>query len=199
MGFPLVGNRLSAYHLKLSLTLLLFAALYAVVGDRRLFRILGALLLPLFIGNWVTDPAEHTFWAQATSSLTMLFLLTTTIAILANVIAATRVTIDVIFGAVAVYMLIGVIVAIFFQVLHDANPGNVISNLDAGARDVFGTILYFSFITLSSVGYGDFAPISPAARALAMATGIFGQLYIAILIGKLVGIYTAQELRNPEQ
>jgi hypothetical protein len=199
LGFPLIGDQLSAYQLKLTLSLLLFGALYAVVGDRRLFRILGALLLPLFVGNWVFDPANHTLWARATASVTMLFLLATTIAIFANVIAAKRVTTDIIFGAVAVYMLIGVIVAIFFQLLQDADPGTVVTNIDAASNETFARFLYFSFITLTSVGYGDFSPISPAARALAMASGIFGQLYIAILIGKLVGIYTAQELRDTDQ
>jgi len=52
---------------------------------------------------------------------------------------------------------------------------------------------YFSFITLTSVGYGDLTPIGAPARALAIVEGVFGQLYTAILIGKLVGMKVAQE------
>jgi len=198
IAFPLIGTVLDAYLIKVTLSLLLFGALYAVVGDRRIFRILGVLLVPLLVGNWLFDPAEHTIWAKATATITMLFLLTTTIAILASIIMARRVTADVIFGAVAVYMLVGVIVAILFQLLHDIEPGSVISNLNTVGHDTFPQFLYFSFITLTSVGYGDFAPVSPAARTLATTTGIFGQLYIAILIAKFVGIYTAQSLRETE-
>jgi hypothetical protein len=198
IAFPLIGTMLDVYLLKVTLSLLLFGALYAVVADRRIFRILGVLLVPLIVGNWLFDPTEHTAWGQATATVTMLFLLTTTVAIFARVIMARRVTADIIFGAVAIYMLIGVIVANLFLLLHNIDPGTVVTNLDAMGHDSFPQFLYFSFITLTSVGYGDFAPVSPASRTLATATGIFGQLYLAILIAKLVGIYTAQSLRDSE-
>lgn len=199
IAFPLASDFLGAYVLKVTLSLLLFGALYAVVGEKRLFRVLGALLLPLIAGNWLFDPADHTLWAQATVTITMLFLLTTTIAIFASVITARRVTTDIIFGSVAVYLLAGVIVANLFQLLNNADPGNVVTNVTAAGHAVYSEFLYFSFITLTSVGYGDLAPISPAARTLATATGIFGQLYLAILIAKLVGVYTAQTLRGEEE
>lgn len=198
LAFPLVGNILGAYVLKITLSLLLFGALYAVVADARIFRVLGALLLPLIVGNWLFDPANHTLWAQATATATMMFFATTTVAIFVSIINAKKVTTDIIFGAVAVYMLVGVIVAILFQLLHNFDPGSAITNIDSLGQDAFPDILYFSFVTLTSVGYGDFAPISPVARMLATATGIFGQLYLAILIAKLVGIYTAQSLRESE-
>jgi len=198
LAFPLVGNILGTYVMKLTLSLLLFGALYAVVAERRIFRVLGALLLPLIAGNWLFDPANYTLWAQVTFVVTMLFFATTTIAIFTSIIKAKKVTTDIIFGAVAVYMLVGVIVANLFLLLHNVDPGGAVSNIDALGNDAFSDILYFSFVTLTSVGYGDFAPNSPVARTLATATGIFGQLYLAILIAKLVGIYTAQTLRESE-
>jgi len=198
LAFPLAGGILGTYVLKITLSLLLFGALYAVVAEGRIFRILGALLVPLIAGNWLFDPADHTLWAQATSLVTILFLATTTIAIFAGIIKATKVTADIIFGAVAVYMLVGVIVAILFLLLHDIEPGSAVTNINAVGRDPFADLLYFSFMTLTSIGYGDLAPVSPEARTLAMATGVFGQLYLAVLIAKLVGIYTAQTLRESE-
>jgi len=199
IAFPLISSTLDAYLLKVTLTLLLFGALYAVVADRKIFRILGVLLLPLIVGNWLYDPAEQGLWAQTTATLTLLFLLTTTIVIFATIITATRVSTDIIFGAVAVYMLVGVIVAVLFQLLHNADPGSVVTHMDSISHDLFPQFLYFSFVTLTSVGYGDFAPASPEARTLATATGIFGQLYLAILIAKLVGVYTAQSITETRQ
>jgi hypothetical protein len=199
IAFPLVGAVLDAYLVKLTLSLLLFGALYAVVGDRRIFRVLGVLLLPLIVGNWLFDPADHIFWAQATATLTILFLLTTTIAILASIIKAPRVSTDIIFGAIAVYMLVGVIVAVLFQQMHEIEPGSVVTNVYTLGNDTFPTFLYFSFVTLTSVGYGDFSPVNPFARALATVAGIFGQLYLAILIAKLVGVYTAQTLNESKE
>ena len=77
-------------------------------------------------------------------------------------------------------------------------PGTVIPSIGeimtAQERaELFPEFTYFSFITLTSVGYGDLAPISAQARALAMVEGMFGQLYTAILIAKLVGVQVTQE------
>ncbi len=77
--------------------------------------------------------------------------------------------------------------------------GSLVTNLEITGHQAFPQFLYFSFITLTSVGYGDVAPASPAARTVATATSIFGQLYMAILIAKLVGIYTAQSITENER
>jgi len=199
LAFPLVGKILGVYVMKLTLSLLLFGALYAVVAERRIFRVLGAIVLPLIVSNWLFDPADHTVWTQATFTVTMLFLATTTIAIFASIINAKKVTTDIIFGAVAVYMLVGVIAANLFQMLHNLDPGGAVTNIEGSGHGAFSDILYFSFVTLTSVGYGDFAPASPAARVIATATGLFGQLYLAILIAKLVGVYTAQSISETER
>ncbi len=118
--------------------------------------------------------------------------------ILKHVITARRVSEDIIFGSVAVYLLLGVLWALAFELLNGVMPGMVIRTvgeiITADQRaTLFSEFTYFSFITLTSVGYGDLAPISTQARALAMVEGIFGQLYTAILVGKLVGMYVAQE------
>lgn len=199
IAFPLIGDILGAYVLKITLSLLLFGALYAVVGRGSIFRVLGLLLLPLLAGNWLFDPAEHTLWARATAAITILFLATTTIAIFVTIISARRVTTDIIFGSVAIYLLTAVIVATLFQVMNNFDPGSVATGIDVARDEIYPQFLYFSFITLTSVGYGDFSPVSPAARTIATVTGVFGQLYLAILIAKLVGVYTAQTLAESKE
>ena len=113
-------------------------------------------------------------------------------------IRSKRVSADTIFGAVAVYLLFGVIVAMLFYFLNNIAPGSVIASVGEATNlveryDQFSDILYFSFVTLTSVGYGDLTPIGPAARGLAMFEGVVGQLYLAVLIARLVGIHVAQE------
>ena len=107
-------------------------------------------------------------------------------------------TADTIFGAVAVYLLYGVAMALMFQFVNNVAPGSVISSVGEAyslteRHDQFSEFLYFSFVTLTSVGYGDLTPISAPARSLAMLEGVIGQLYLAILIARLVGIHVAQE------
>lgn len=106
-----------------------------------------------------------------------------------------------IFGSVAVYLLFGIIVALVLLFLHNQAPGSVLgslSNVDpwGDGSDNLSVLLYFSLITLTSVGYGDIVPTSPAAKSMAVFTGIFGQLYVAILVAKLVGLHTAQALED---
>lgn len=56
-----------------------------------------------------------------------------------------------------------------------------------------GTLMYYSFVTLTTLGYGDIYPVGDAARILAMLEATFGQLYLVILVARLVGLYTSQE------
>lgn len=179
--------------------LMLLASLYAMIEHKWIFRTLGILLVPMLAANWFYESGS--VLAQLSAIASMLFLLLTTLTVLVHVIQAQRVNADMIYGSVAVYLLVGIIIALCFLFLHNMDPGSVLQSLDQ--KDPFGNgsdnlavLLYFSFIALTSVGFGDLAPVSAVARSLAMFAGLFGQLYMAILIAKLVGVYTAQEMEK---
>ena len=180
-------------------TTLLMASVYAVVNHRWLFRLLLILVVPILISIWFVDPYDDSEILDLLTTLsTNAFLFSVLVAVFADVIRSKRVTADTIFGAIAVYLLFGVIVAMMFQFLNNISPGSVVASVGEAKTiveryDQFGDILYFSFVTLTSVGYGDLTPIGPAARSLAMFEGVVGQLYLAVLIARLVGIHIAQE------
>ncbi len=180
-------------------TALLLASVYAVVNHAWLFRLLLILIVPILSGNWLVDPYDDNEILDLITSLsTNAFLFSVLIAVFADVIRSNRVTADTIFGAVAVYLLFGVVMAMLFHFLNNLDPGSVIASVGEATTvieryDQFGDILYFSFVTLTSVGYGDLTPIAAPARSLAMFEGVVGQLYLAILIARLVGIHVAQE------
>ena len=179
--------------------LMLLACLYAMMDRQRVFRTLGILLVPMLAANWFYE--QGSVLAQLAAIATMLFLLVTALAVLVHVIQAQRVNANMIYGSVAVYLLVGIIVALCFLFLHIMDPGSVLQSLsqedpfDHGSHN-YAVLLYFSFIALTSVGFGDLAPVSAEARSLTMFAGLFGQLYMAILIAKLVGVYTAQEMEK---
>jgi hypothetical protein len=87
-------------------------------------------------------------------------------------------------GAVAVYLLLGLIWARLYQVVELASPGAF--RVPAGESPNSGTLAYFSFVTLATLGYGDIAPVNIVARDLAVLEAIMGQLYLVILISRLV-------------
>jgi hypothetical protein len=180
-------------------TALLMASVYAVVNHRWLFRLLLILVVPILLSNWFVDPYDDNEMLDLITTLSNNALLfSVLVAVFADVIRSKRVTADTIFGAIAVYLLFGVIVAMMFQFLNNIDPGSVVASVGEATTiveryDQFGEILYFSFVTMTSVGYGDLTPIGPAARSLAMFEGVVGQLYLAVLIARLVGIHVAQE------
>jgi hypothetical protein len=91
-------------------------------------------------------------------------------------------------GAVALYMLVGLIWADAYQLIYTIVPGSFagISAHD-GSVDR-STWVYYSFITLTTIGYGDITPVARAARSLANLEGLIGQLYPAIVLARLVSL-----------
>ena len=100
-----------------------------------------------------------------------------------------RITLNIITAAISGYLLIGLFGGQLCELIHLWIPGSY--NLDTGS-DVY-QLTYFSFTTLTSLGFGDVLPLSPPAQSLALLLGITGQLYLTILVAMLVGKYLIQE------
>jgi uncharacterized membrane protein len=96
-------------------------------------------------------------------------------------------------GAVCVYLLLGVIWSISYNVLEYMQPGSFkgLTELVSPASDL--DWIYFSFVTITTLGYGDITPLTQAARSLAVAEAIVGQFYIAVLVAGLVSAYISSK------
>lgn len=196
--YPLVQSFAGVILLRVLLTAILLSTLYTTTHSPLLFRVVLVLMIPAVLTNWVTNPIDQPGLFALASSATLIAMLIAVAAILLHIITAKDISQDIIFGSVAVYLLAGVMWAVGFQFVNDLQPGTVFDSmgsvLTAESRAaLFSEFTYFSFVTLTSVGYGDLTPSGAPARALALVEGIFGQLYTAILIGKLVGMRVAQE------
>ena len=91
-------------------------------------------------------------------------------------------------GAVAAYLLVGLAFALAYEWLELVRPGSFQAGIGP-TEGAYPTILYFSFVTLSTVGYGDVTPLSQQARALANLESLIGVLYPAVLIGRLLSMH----------
>src|SRR5215831_14349372 len=102
-------------------------------------------------------------------------------------------------GGIAGYLLIGLTWTFAYQLLIQHAPSAI--HFEPGLAESLprqpSELIYFSFITLSTVGFGDVHPVTPVARALTVAEALVGQLYIAILIASLVGM--ALQARSVEE
>ena len=99
-------------------------------------------------------------------------------------------------GAIAFYLLIAVIFAYFFLLLVTLVPDAF--NKSIALTDSFGAtrLLYFSFATITTTGYGDIAPVHPPARSLANLEAVIGQLFPATLLARIVTLEIAAERRH---
>ena len=110
--------------------------------------------------------------------------------ILRDILLSPEITIDTIRGGICVYLLIGFVWALLY---------GITASLDSNAFsqpiidiESYGRAVYFSFTTLTTLGYGDIIPISPLAKMLTNLEAIIGQLYPSVLIAILVGGYISQ-------
>ena len=95
----------------------------------------------------------------------------------------------VVIGAIGAYLLLGFIGAFLFEIIQLLYP-NSFTNVDLFAGGFYGEI-YFSFVTISTLGYGDISPLTAQGQAVAIFVAISGQLYLAILMAMLVGKFLA--------
>ena len=103
---------------------------------------------------------------------------------------------NILMGAVCIYLLLGLIWAILYAMFAILWPEASFSGLQYEENRLqFDSFLYFSFVTLTTAGYGDITPVNPLIRTLAYLEMITGQFYMAVLVAGLVGLFMRQ--RNP--
>jgi hypothetical protein len=161
--------------------------------ERKLVRLVlmpvALVTLAVDLGSWLVPVPKP--WVLATSLLSLLLFLAV---VLGQTLRSGPVTFHRLNGAVAAYLLLGVIWAHAYALVAALHPG---AFSGAGsAADGSRAFLYFSFVTLTTVGYGDVLPVHPAARSLATLEAVTGPLYLAILIARLVSVAVPPG-RNP--
>ena len=98
------------------------------------------------------------------------------------------------YAALSTYMLAGLFFGVFYWVLEQTWPGSL-GTAGEGVQSRFSLTLaiYFSFVTLATLGYGDIVPRSEVTRGLAIMEAVVGQLYLAVMIARLVSSYVSRE------
>lgn len=170
----------------------LLAASYALSERRYLFGVAIVLSAISICFTWRLQLSPtHT---AVLSAHTCIVILVTffSITILGYVLRGGKITADKIFAAICVYMLIAYAWSFAYALLAEMEPGAFTSPTPIAAGDYIAQVMqmrYFSFMTLTTVGYGDIVPHSPAARTMAGLEAVMGQLYLVALVGRLVGLH----------
>ena len=105
-----------------------------------------------------------------------------------------KIDVNKIVGSVTIYLLIGIIWALLYALVEEFFTGSFSGADLANDGNQFWDLIYFSFVTLATLGYGDILPVNTYARTLAYMEAIAGQFYIAILVASLVGAHLSERL-----
>lgn len=161
----------------------------------------GVVIVSLALGSVLM----HHGWVPVQIVTQMLFLSYVLAVVVRSVFTAKRVTGDILCGSVCVYLLVGVLAGLAFVLIEFLAPGSfLIPDQGAGHHAETGELMqnpgwlvYFSFITLTTVGYGDVLPDSPVARSAAVMVAVIGQILLMVMIARLVAINVAQAAAPP--
>lgn len=180
----------------------ILASIYAISRRRWSFLVGLSLAVPA-LG---TDIALYFYrggkLALASCLLDLIFLIFVTGVIIGYVVRQERVGMDKILGAISAYLLLGLVWALIYGALELSYPGSfrLVQGLGAGTEVAHSVphwadldnFIYYSLVTLSTLGYGDIVAVTRAARSWSAVEAIVGQLYMAILLARLIGLQIVQ-------
>jgi len=168
-----------------------------VVGRRRWALIVAmVLMLPAVAGKWLHHFRPDLVPPEAFLFAELLFIIFVVLRFLWFILRAPRVNTEVLCAGVSVYLLLGLMWTVAYLMVARMSPtAFAFSTGPAASQTMTGfNAYYFSFVTLSTVGYGDITPVSSGARALAVIESTTGTLYVAVLVARLVALYSSENL-----
>ncbi|MCP4184413.1 MAG: two pore domain potassium channel family protein [Hyphomicrobiales bacterium] len=123
------------------------------------------------------------------------FVLVIIVVMLKDIFSSNEVDLLLIVGSIVLYLLIGLLWGFIYLAIEQSGSGSFTANSmqTIGFYEQTRTFLYYSITTLTTLGYGDIVPVSPPARAMAAMEAVAGQLYLTILVARLVGMHIAQK------
>ncbi len=162
----------------------------------------GIVIVVIALGSFIT----HRGWVLLQLVVQILFLARVMMIVIHSVFTTRDVTGDTLCGSVCVYLLTGVVSGLIFVLIEVCLPGSfLISDSNVGAvaqQETFindpGWLLYFSFVTLTTVGYGDVLPATSIARSSAVLVAVAGQVLLMVMIARLVGLHVVQAAEPPK-
>ncbi len=182
---------------RLHYTVTMLASLYLVSVDRRELTIGVLLFVPTLIAQWLPALGNPPYQLLAYCGFQSIFLGYVMRTVYRHLMTARDIEAGTIYASIVLYLMFGLTMALVYYAIlvlaPDAFGGKITIDLsdEAAATAVLHELLYFSFVTQTTLGYGDISPTLPVARTIATFQAILGQLYIAVVVARLVGIHIA--------
>jgi hypothetical protein len=171
----------------------------AILSLERRDKKLIVLFLATFFIEWVSAlfSLELVYYISRIANVIFFFVLI--IKLISQIAKAREVTAGVVLSSVTGYLLLGLIYSIFVAVIMFKDPGAFSNVQPAGASEDgvnISTPLYYSYVTIASLGYGDICPLKPISRSLATIITVSGQFYMAVIVALLVGKFSSRTVNE---
>ena len=176
---------------------LLLLSLLSLTAERKwarwFFLVVGTMLAAV-LGRGFT---KHGAFEYVFLALLLLFFVMAAWLVASRVLLTGRVDTNKIVGSIALYLLIGLIFSTLYTMLVEVSPGAIRGIPEVPWYDAMPLATYFSFVTLTTLGYGDMTPVSPTAQMLVVLEAVTGMFYLAIIVATLIGARRGDRSEKP--
>jgi hypothetical protein len=174
------------------LSLVLLSAVVAVADRKGVFFIALLLAIPAIGGRWINHFRPDLVPPPVFLTAGLVLIAFVVANLLRFVLRAPSVNVEVLCASISAYLMLGLLWTVAYWLVDQLTPGAFAFDANVERQSIHGfNAFYFSFITLSTVGYGDITPVSKVARMLAAMEAMTGLLYVAVLIARLVALYSS--------
>lgn len=174
-------------------TLVYITATMSVERYRKQFIATAIVIMALM---WISSPEKLPLLNTISNLLGILFFILIVVSFIITISRSKKVNARVILESINGYLLMGIMFTIIVAVIMSINPEAISfpeGILNEDNQDNFGNYMYFTLVTMTTLGYGDVLPVAPYARSLATFISVSGQLYIAVIIAMLVGKFAGNQ------
>ncbi len=169
----------------------LIVAIWSLVRKRTWF-VVGMVLIVIGAMGVVAHFWTQALWTNVISLMvSFCFYLMTTLIAFQELFRPSPIDLNKIMGSVCIYLLAGLNWALLYYFEELLHPGAFAGLDTSSVEEMMFNLIYYSYVTLSTLGYGDITPLAPIAKVLAVLEALFGQFYIAILVAIIVGIHVS--------
>lgn len=200
---PIIPGYFGKMAIQISFSIMLLFTVFTFSGSKWAM-IIGGIVAVISSGANVYILYLDTFWTEMLAlTFSFVFVTFATVYLFRNVFLVQEVEVNLIFGAVCVYILLAILWALLYGIIEILSPGSFENLLPtAGNGNLseeymslkFHAFLYYSFVTQTTLGYGDITPLTPLAKNYAAVQATMGVFYLAALVGGLISMLITRDV-----
>jgi len=184
---------ISSIIIQFSFMAIMIMGVWSLQADKKLFLIGSLLAVSGVILSTIYIFIDSTVIHLLSLTILLLFCVLSAIVAMRQILFGQKIDANKLFGSICIYFLIGIVWALLYVFVDYAHQDSFVGIVVENENERIWEFIYYSFVTLTTLGYGDINPVNSLARSLAYLEAVCGQIYIAILVASLVGAYLSEQ------